>query len=187
MHAPSPQTPCAPACLPACSQAQKDFGACDAEFMKKGNYCLYTCGRCPSGSTQQEKGEGEKKQVRREAVGRQPDTGGGADVPATAQAPLLLRSSSSPSCASVVCFGGCVWWHQGDSGNQGGSSDQGGSGKQGGSGSQGGGAAGGFAAPGNPNVCDDIQPNQQYTCQQQVGVRSVPTHSSIFSALKLAG
>jgi hypothetical protein len=39
---------------------QKAFGACDAKFMKDGNYCLYTCGRCPSGSKsggQEEKGE----------------------------------------------------------------------------------------------------------------------------------
>jgi hypothetical protein len=35
-----------------------------------------------------------------------------------------------------------------------------------GSGSKG--SSTGFAKPGNPNVCDDIQPNQQYTCQQQV-------------------
>lgn len=46
-----------PTCLIAfVLSEQKSFGACDAEFMKKGNYCLYTCGRCPSGG-QEEKGE----------------------------------------------------------------------------------------------------------------------------------
>lgn len=73
--------------------------------MKEGNYCLYTCGRCPSQSS----------------------------------------SSSSGSTSSSDSGGN----------NQGGGDDSGSSSE-------------GFAKPGDPTVCDDVAPNGQYTCAQQV-------------------
>lgn len=65
---------------------QKAFGACDAEFMKKGNYCLYTCGRCPSGG-QEEKGE---KKVRACGCGKY----GGAN--------LAGQQKATPSCSKAL-------------------------------------------------------------------------------------
>jgi hypothetical protein len=72
--------------------------------MKDGNYCLFTCGRCPSedqGGDSQDQGE-------------------------------TSRGSERPS--------------------------------------EGGDDNDGFNAPGNPNVCDDLVPNAEFTCEQQVGV-----------------
>lgn len=38
---------------------QREFGACDEEWMKDGNYCLYTCGRAKNCGGEQEEGQPE--------------------------------------------------------------------------------------------------------------------------------
>jgi hypothetical protein len=90
---------------PAACPQQREFGACDEDWMKEGNYCLYTCGRAKNCG-----GEGESQ---------------GSDNNNSGES----ESESSDSGSSVK--------------------------------------------PSNPNVCDDIQPPGEYTCQQQVSCRGL--------------
>jgi len=90
---------------------QKNIGACNQSFMKDNNYCLYTCGRCPSSP----------------APPSSPSQGGGSPAPPSSPS----QGGGSPAPPSSP-------------------------------------SSEGFAKPGDPNVCDDIAPNGQYTCAQQV-------------------
>lgn len=47
--------------LPCTCPRQREFGACDEQWMKDGNYCLYTCGRAKNCGGRQEGQQGESK------------------------------------------------------------------------------------------------------------------------------